>query len=676
VLACLLISSAFSAMTSGEAFAFELKRAADGHVRRFKNFPLQLTVERPPPAVKSLLPFDWLPAVQAAASTWQAEPSASMSFRHAGPGAQSALAAGEVRVTFDVAFSGGRDVAGNTELFADPADAHAILSAHVRLNARDFSWTTANASGVSALDVQTVALHELGHALGIAHPCGDADTQTPSCSGLPPTTLQTFKADVMWPSIQPGARRGLAADDRLAVASGAPLLDPALPDPGPDLETLQPGCVTSLSGLSLSLTSLRPELASRLSLQQDGLTLAKADVTTNATGLTAFLALTPISPDVGALPARLDALLESASSTPSKKAALVPGALLVSTSCDNSGGCASGGPPGLGALLLVPLLLRTLRRQRAPRARTAQAVAALLASVMLLFAPQALAYKRSVNSGNLHTFWSTRGHTFMIDARGTPDVVGAAPFEAVRRGFLTWSGVSCSDLVFQDLGLSQNPADRQIGYVPGGFNRNLILFRTANCAGGAVPAGDPCHSSGGCGNKYDCWDHNGAVIATTTTTSNKFTGQIADSDIEFNDAPDPNGGKFIFTTVDSPPCIDPGQTSCVRIDLQNTATHEIGHTLGLDHFSDPTATMYATAPEGETAKRTLHPDDIEGICAIYPKGAPTATDLGDPLTIVPTGPVSSGCGCGTSSAGQPWLGLGLFLAVWTARRKGRREGSW
>ncbi len=648
-------------LVPASAGAFELKRAGDGQVRRFKKFPLLLTVELPSAAVQFHAPFDWLPAIESAASSWQAEPAAGVSFRYRGTGAGAAPGAGEVRVTFDAAFTGGRDVAGFTELFDDPVDAHAIASAHVHLNARDFAWSTADASGVSGLDVETVALHELGHALGLAHPCGDSDTLTPSCKALPLTTQQTLQRDVMWPSIQAGTRRALTADDAGAAAAAAPT---KAADPAPTLDALLPGCTTTLSGITLSLLSRRPDLAGRLLLQQGGVTLLEAEVTSSPAGLSVQLPITPTVSEVGPLPARLDALLTSASST---KAALVPGALVVSTTCDNSGGCASGGTPGLGALLLLPFFLGRLRAPRRRRGRKAWGLAVV--SVILSFAPQASAYKRSVNSGGLHTFWSTRGHTFMIDARGTPDVVGAAPFDAIRRSFLSWSGVSCSDLVFQDLGLSQNPADRQIGYLPGGFNRNLILFRTANCAGGAVPPGDPCLTSGGCGNKYDCWDHNGAVIATTTTTSNKFTGQIADSDIEFNDAPDPGGGKFAFTAVDSPPCLDPGQTSCVRIDIQNTATHEIGHTLGLDHSSDPTATMYATAPEGETAKRTLHPDDVQGLCDIYPKGAPTATDLGDPITIVPTGPAGGGCGCSAGSAAPGLQGLGVLLAALAARRR-------
>lgn len=289
-----------------------------------------------------------------------------------------------------------------------------------------------------------------------------------------------------------------------------------------------------------------------------------------------------------------------------------------------------------------------------------RALAALCACA--LFAAPAHAYKRSVNAGGLCTFWSQRGHSYMIDGKGTPDVPPTLAFDAIRRSFLTWSGASCSDLAFPDLGISENPADRRTGYVPGGFNRNLVFFRTANCAGGAVPAGDACLSEGGCGNKYDCWEKAGGVIATTTTTSNRFTGQIADSDIEVNDAPGPDGLKFTFTAIDGPPCLDTNQTNCVRIDIRNTITHEAGHSVGLDHSTDPTATMYATAPEGETAKRFLHPDDELAICAIYPKGAPVVTCLGDPLTLTQTG-ASDGGGCGCSTGGGAGPGLqGLLLA--------------
>jgi MYXO-CTERM domain-containing protein len=286
-------------------------------------------------------------------------------------------------------------------------------------------------------------------------------------------------------------------------------------------------------------------------------------------------------------------------------------------------------------------------------------------AVLLLcaIAPAAPGYVRTETKTGAFLFWSTRGHSFQMDSLGTPDVAGTAAFDAIRRSFATWSAAPCSDLVFPEV-LPLEQADRRIGYFPDQYNRNLILFRTVRCdAPGVVPAGDPCIAEGGCNNKYDCWEGESTTIATTLTTFSVSSGQIFDADIEINDAPNPNGSKFTFTTADAPRC-PPGApiVNCVSIDVQNTITHEAGHTLGLAHSSDPSATMAASAPPGETSKRVLGADDLEGICAIYPRGAQTATSLGGPVEIVPA---ASGCGCSSRDGGPSsalWLGLVLVLA--------------
>jgi hypothetical protein len=56
------------------------------------------------------------------------------------------------------------------------------------------------------------------------------------------------------------------------------------------------------------------------------------------------------------------------------------------------------------------------------------------------------------------------------------------------------------------------------------------------------------------------------------------------------------------------------------MDLQNIATHELGHALGLADLYDDTATeqtMYGYATEGETKKRTLAAGDIAGVKELY-----------------------------------------------------------
>ena len=56
------------------------------------------------------------------------------------------------------------------------------------------------------------------------------------------------------------------------------------------------------------------------------------------------------------------------------------------------------------------------------------------------------------------------------------------------------------------------------------------------------------------------------------------------------------------------------------MDLQNVATHEFGHAIGLDHISTPeciSSTMYPYTFVGETSKRTLEDGDIQGLRYLY-----------------------------------------------------------
>lgn len=56
------------------------------------------------------------------------------------------------------------------------------------------------------------------------------------------------------------------------------------------------------------------------------------------------------------------------------------------------------------------------------------------------------------------------------------------------------------------------------------------------------------------------------------------------------------------------------------MDLQNIATHELGHGVGLADLYETSCsevTMYGYSTEGETKKRTLEEPDIIGIQKLY-----------------------------------------------------------
>lgn len=93
-----------------------------------------------------------------------------------------------------------------------------------------------------------------------------------------------------------------------------------------------------------------------------------------------------------------------------------------------------------------------------------------------------------------------------------------------------------------------------------------------------------------------------ALTRFTTVTSGARTGEITDAALVFN-------GNRYHWAVD-------GRSDAV--DVQEVATHEIGHVIGLNHTPIGGATMYPRTIAGRTQSRTLAPDDMIAASVAYP----------------------------------------------------------
>jgi hypothetical protein len=183
------------------------------------------------------------------------------------------------------------------------------------------------------------------------------------------------------------------------------------------------------------------------------------------------------------------------------------------------------------------------------------------------------------------------------------------------------------------------------------------------------------------------------ALAITSVFVNKQNGRILDGDIEVN------AKSFVWVDLD----LDP--TATKDQDLQNALTHEMGHLIGLDHtcfnpgldsngkalvrpndnLGNPVpdcdaaplvvqqTTMFASANSGDVSKRTLKPDDIQGVCDIYPAAM-------DPMIcpVKDEPPPKTGCTLAASSGGAGSLALavvGLLGALGLSARRRRRSRS-
>jgi hypothetical protein len=268
-----------------------------------------------------------------------------------------------------------------------------------------------------------------------------------------------------------------------------------------------------------------------------------------------------------------------------------------------------------------------------------------------------------------------------------PGPAGDPVEEAVRASFAQWEqGCAGLRLVYG-------------GRIPvirtglSGSAENLVVVRRGWCSN-QLSSTEPCMTDPDvdCGGIYGCFEDHGpadrSTVALTTVLYDPNTGRLFDADMEVNGwdggaagtsltpgtgVAAPHGYYFTCDRQNGwPACTTYGQAGCYAYDLQNTVTHEAGHVVGLAHPCDDAGTpacgsplppwetvpyvertMYPSTAVGEVTKRSLSPDDVGGVCAIYPAQG-------------------GGCGCGPGGSTGGLAAAVLALAALALRPRLRR----
>ena len=246
--------------------------------------------------------------------------------------------------------------------------------------------------------------------------------------------------------------------------------------------------------------------------------------------------------------------------------------------------------------------------------------------------------------------WQRQCISFSMIDRGRPE----PPFELIRDvadiSFRTWTDVDCGagkvalDVrQTSDLAMCEDPE-----YSTHGPNANTIIFVT-DWSGRDLPTD---------------------AFGLTLVWHNPDTGEIYDADMQLNEK------------LGTPAICDNGCPSG-GVDLQNVMTHEAGHFFGLGHSDVSEATMSPRATMGETSKRDLARDDIEGLCSIYGDRVKTACEMSDFLPnhgftttcSEPTAAGASSSGCSVTAVGNHagWQTHALVIALFLFRLQRRRR---
>lgn len=198
--------------------------------------------------------------------------------------------------------------------------------------------------------------------------------------------------------------------------------------------------------------------------------------------------------------------------------------------------------------------------------------------VLMLWVATVFAFEVCTTSQEYEMKWRTSSVKYWVNTAGGP----SGSYSAITSAMDTWTNVDTSIFTFSYEGTSNIPNPNQYD------GKNIVGFLSFTSLGFTQSLGV----------SY-IWHY-------------PSTGEIIETDI--------------FLNTDYPLSTDMSLNS---FDVQNMVTHELGHSLCLDDLystNDSEKTMYWVMSKGETKKRTLDQDDINGITYLY-AGIPTGTLL-------------------------------------------------
>lgn len=191
------------------------------------------------------------------------------------------------------------------------------------------------------------------------------------------------------------------------------------------------------------------------------------------------------------------------------------------------------------------------------------------------------AHVRLINSSNgAPLYWTDPTQVgIVIQSTGSDDLPDGSHQTALRNAIHEWNRASGTSAVLVE---DTSPA-QQARTDWASDDIHLILFDENNSSGYFPP---------------------GSSTVALTPVWFYSDGRIVDADVLFN------GSSFQFTTSGQPG----------RFDVQDVATHELGHLLGLDHTGWGGGTMYPYVDPTVILHRSLSSDEVHGLRAAYPAG--------------------------------------------------------